>query len=169
MKNPFNFYGFKKFYSYKKFFRGKHRHVKTFVGLNTADGSYCTLRDIMGDLKETQNIFFKVDIEGYEYRLLNDLLSIEKQTTGLVIEFHDCDLHLAKIKEFITQYPLNLVHIHANNYAPLRLDDSLPLVLELTFSRRAIMCDDTLLPHPLDMSNNPNDLDYELTFTGRTS
>ena len=46
---------------------------------------------------------------------------------------HDVDIHLTEIKKFINQLSLDLVHVHANNYAPIRADDDLPIVLELTF------------------------------------
>ncbi|MCL1127484.1 hypothetical protein [Shewanella surugensis] len=47
-----------------------------------------------------------------------------------------------------------LVHIHANNVAPIRIDDSFPTVLELTFSKHAKREDKVSMPHKLDMPNN---------------
>ena len=35
---------------------------------------------------------------------------------GLVIEFHDIDLHIEKIKNFINSFNLTLTHVHPNNY-----------------------------------------------------
>ena len=57
---------------------------------------------------------------------------------------------------FIENFSLQLVHIHANNFAPIRLDDGLPLVLELTFSKYSKVLNETYLPHKFDMSNNKN-------------
>ena len=34
-------------------------------------------------------IFLKIDIEGWEYRLLKDLITYSEVIEGLVIEFHD--------------------------------------------------------------------------------
>jgi len=81
-----------------------------------------------------------------------------------VIEFHDCDIHLKEIESFIKHSCLDLVHIHANNYAPIRKDDNLPLVLELTFSKHASYSKDFRLPHKLDRPNNRNAPDYQLIF-----
>jgi len=155
IKNPFNLYPLKKFISYKKFFKNDKKHLKKFVGLNTDNNNYCTLSSILDELNY-QNIFMKIDIEGFEYRLLDTLILNQNRITGLVLEFHDCDIHLDTIKKFIQNFDLNLVHIHANNYSPIRLDDELPLVLELTFSKYCELQKDGYLPHILDMPNDKN-------------
>ena len=80
----------------------------------------------------------------------------------MVIELHDVDIHLKEIEEFLNQFSLNLVHAHANNFAPIREDDDLPLVLELTFSKYSDVSKDFKLPHKLDMPNNKNYEDYKL-------
>ena len=46
------------------------------------------------------------------------------------------------------------MHVHANNYAPIRIDDDLPIVLELTFSKNSKVRKLDSLPHRLDMPNN---------------
>ena len=155
IKNPFNLYPLKKFISYKKFFKNDKKHLKKFVGLNTDNNNYCTLSSILDELNY-QNIFMKIDIEGFEYRLLDTLILNQNRIAGLVLEFHDCDIHLDTIKKFIQNFDLNLVHIHANNCLPIRLDDELPLVLELTFSKYCELQKDGYLPHILDMPNDKN-------------
>ena len=72
-------------------------------------------------------------------------------------------MHLKKIEIFIEKFGLNLVHIHANNYAPVRLDDGLPLVLELTFSKHAKFSNSLELPHKLDMPNDKISEELELS------
>ena len=161
IKNPFSLYPLRKFISYRKFFKGKHKHVKKFVGLNSLSETHCTFVDVLNEA-DSQNIFLKIDIEGSEYRFLNDIIANEERISGMVIELHDCDIHLKKIQKFINQFRLNLVHVHANNFSPIRLDDGLPLVLELTFSKHAELLDNYILPHKLDMPNNRNYLDYKL-------
>lgn len=153
IKNPFNLYPLKKFVSYKKFFKNDKKHLKKFVGLNTGNNNHCTLSSILDELNY-QNIFMKIDIEGSEYRLLDTLILNQNRITGLVIEFHDCDLHLNTIKNFIQNFGLKLAHIHANNFSPIRLDDELPLVLELTFSKYCEVQKVESLPHILDMPND---------------
>lgn len=144
------------FLNYKKFWGQPQNHwISKFVGINTSTSNYCTLSTILDSTKH-KNIFLKIDIEGSEYRLLNTLILNQDRISGLIIEFHDCDLHINSIKNFIENFSLQLVHIHANNCAPIRLDDGLPLVLELTFSKYSKVLNETYLPHKFDMPNDKN-------------
>lgn len=165
IKNPFNLYALKKYFSYKGFFKGKRKHIKKFVGLNSTDNIHCTLADVLDDTK-SENIFLKIDVEGSEYRFLHDIVANEERITGVVIELHDVDIHLNEIENFINRFSLNLVHVHANNFAPIRADDDLPLVLELTFSKHSNNFKEPKLPHNLDMPNNKNCSEYEILING---
>lgn len=162
-KNPFNLYALKIFLSFKNFFKGKRKLIKKFVGLNTIDENYCTLSSIIDNL-DHKNIFLKIDIEGYEYRILDTLILNQDIICGLVIEFHDCDIHLEKIENFIKNFKLKLVHIHGNNFTPIRSSDKLPLTLELTFSKYCNQNDTFSLPHKEDMPNNKLKPEFELKF-----
>ena len=81
-----------------------------------------------------------------------------------MIEFHDCDIHLEKIRNFIKNFKLKLVHIHGNNFTPIRSSDKLPLTLELTFSKYCNQNDTFSLPHKEDMPNNKLKPEFELKF-----
>ena len=156
------FYWLKVFIKYKIFFsQPQVHHIQKFVGLNSNNEHHCTFENVINGT-DSKNIFLKIDIEGSEHRFLNDIIANEERISGMVIELHDCDIHLKKIQKFINQFRLNLVHVHANNFSPIRLDDGLPLVLELTFSKYAELLDNCILPHNLDMPNNRNFLDYKL-------
>ena len=50
---------------------------------------------------KSNKIFLKIDIEGSEYRILDDLIRYQDLIKGLVIEFHNIDLHMEKILNFI--------------------------------------------------------------------
>lgn len=121
------------FFDFILFFRHKRRHIKNFVGLNADNELYCSLESILEQFQE-ETIFLKMDIEGFECRVLETIIKHQDNICGSAIEFHDCDLHLLIIKNFIEHFKLDLVHVHANNSAPINLDEGLPLVLELTFS-----------------------------------
>ena len=123
--------------------------------MNSESDIHCTFLEVLYK-KNHKNIFLKIDVESSEYRFLDDILKYQDRIAGMVIELHDCDIHLKKIKRFINKFKLSLVHIHANNYAPIRSDDCLPLVLELTFSKYAKLSNSCKLPHKLDMPNNKN-------------
>ena len=121
-----------------------------------------------GDISKIQNninnIFFKIDIEGSEYRILDELIKIRNKITGIVIEFHDIDLHRAKIENFINNIGLKLVHVHPNNFGGLDKFGN-PYLLELTFDKEPIVLNvANTLPHKYDMKNNPDADDINLTF-----
>lgn len=109
--------------------------------------------------------FFKIDIEGSEYRILESLVNFSKDISGMVIEFHDVDLHLSRIEKFIKDINIELCHIHPNNYANTS-KNGIPVSLELTFSKNPLFVNDKLaFPNPLDQKNNPNDDDIDLKFS----
>ena len=162
IKNPFNFYFLKKLISYKYFFNKKRRLIKKFVGFNSNRDNFCTLSSIINSLKH-HNIFIKIDIEGDEYRLLETLILNQDKFTGLVIEFHDCDIHIKKIENFIKNFNLRLINVHGNNFAPINLDKGLPLVLELSFSNHSITDNLAIQNTSLETANNPNDIDISIS------
>jgi len=125
--------------------------------------SYDDLKNIFIDIKN-DNIFLKIDIEGSEYRILEEIIENQSRIIGLVIEFHDFDYHKNIIYDFCKKLNLSLIHIHPNNFSPKDKNGD-PLVIELTFERNPRIVDDNLvLPHELDMKNNPLESDIELTF-----
>lgn len=151
-----------KLIEYSKFFsKNNVSHIEQYVGLNTNNINYCTFDEVL-NITKSNNIFLKIDIEGSEYRFLDSIIQNQNRFTGLAIEFHDCDIHLKKIEEFMNNFDLRLIHAHANNYAPIRLNDNLPLALELTFSKYSNISKKKPLPNILDMPNNKNIEEIEL-------
>ena len=71
------------------------------------------------------------------------------------MEMHNIDIHLEKIENFIKDFNLKLVHIHANNGALVRKEDNLPVTLELTFSKYSKVNSSTILPNKLDKPCDP--------------
>ena len=86
-------------------------------------------------VSKDQKIFFKIDIEGSEYEILDQIISNQEKIQGIVIEFHNVTRNFDTIKEFLSKIKnnLNLVHIHANNYSTKQVND-FPEALELTIS-----------------------------------
>ena len=154
---------------YQSFFNTKGAaHVEKFVGFDSIEclprlNYFIHLSEIINN-SDKQNVFFKIDVEGAEYRFLKTLLECSEKISGCVIEFHDCDLHLDKIETFVDSFELKLVHVHANNFAPICQKTKLPLVLELTFSKNGTIEKIPVLPNSSDMPNNPNEREIELSF-----
>ena len=120
-----------------------------------------------GIIKKTnfnKKIFIKIDIEGSEYRILDDIIKFEDHIKGIVIEFHQVDLNIERINDFIKKTNLKLIHIHPNNFANYGLNN-IPTSLEISFSKEPEKISDNLeFPHPLDQKNNPNISDINLEF-----
>ena len=111
-----------------------------------------------------KNIFLKVDIEGTEYRILEEILNFDNNLTGLVCEFHDVDLNINQIYKFAEKINLELVHIHPNNCSPVDKEGN-PIVIELTFEKKPLIVSETNnLPNKLDMKNDENLTDIKINF-----
>ena len=54
-----------------------------------------------------------------------------KKVIFLIIEFHDVNKHLNKIRNFLKNLDLKIIHIHANNYGGIDKKNN-PRVLELS-------------------------------------
>jgi len=136
--------------------------IKKKIQFNKKKISYNNFSKILS--QEKNNIYLKIDIEGSEYRILDQLLLNEKKIIGLVIEFHDCDLHKEKIVNFVRLFNLTLVHIHGNNFGEEDLNNDIT-ILELTFSKNPVQVSDTvILPNKLDMPNNHKKSEVILNF-----
>jgi len=139
---------------YKKFLR-KINFKKKFIDYD----------DVLSISSNKSNIFFKIDIEGSEYRIFDELISIKDKIEAIVIELHDIDLHKDKIINFIKKINLCVTHIHPNNYS--RLDKFLnPTCIELTLEKNfdKINSSDVILPNPLDQKCDPKSKDHNLSF-----
>jgi len=167
---------FKRFFTYFKYkFFFNNRNVvhekkniapinQTIYGLNKSQ--IIDLNKILND-KKNFNFFLKIDIEENEYRILSQIIKHQKHFTGLVIEFHECDLHFDKIKRFIDEFELQLVHIHVNNFGSITNLGN-PTVLELTFSPKkynSIRAENCKFPiDELDQPNNKMEKDVPIIF-----
>ena len=153
---------FEYFFLFKK---NKFLHIKKFV-CDFNSNNTITLDTLVKDLKiNSDKIFLKIDIEGSEYRLLEDLILIKKRLKGLIIEFHHFDLHYERIINFIKKIDLNLAHIHPNNFSPINKYGD-PTTIEMTFTAfDGNTLEEINLPNDLDAPNNPNFDDINLNFS----
>ena len=112
-----------------------------------------------------KNIFFKIDIEGSEYEILDELVMYKSRISGIVIEFHECDKNIKLINNFIDKIDMSLVHIHANNYDPVS-KMGIPKTIEITLSPNpSIIGKQITLPHKFDMPNKYNKPEIKLEFS----
>ncbi len=152
----------KTYLSYISFFQNEVKHIEKFVGLD-GDG-FITMDNVFKET-DSNKIFLKTDIEGGEYRILDSIIENQDRLTGMVMEFHNCDLHLELIENFLSKFSLHLVNIHANNYGPIDDRTGLPVVLELSFSSQAVESSDFCsYPNSIDQTNNPFEDEIILNF-----
>ena len=148
---------------YNNFFRGKIYHHPKMIGYDVTNS--ISLRSIVSELALNGEIFLKIDIEGSEYRILDQILDLSDRLASVVIEFHDIDLHRNRINNFIDQFDLILVHVHQNNCSGFDCNDD-PLVIEMTFSKYfTVVSDSPKLPHNLDQPNSPTSIDLPLHYS----
>ena len=146
---------------YKSFFSKKAFHIEKRIGSGKGG---IMLSEILNDKKDMFPVFLKIDIEGSEYRIFDEIIENQKNICGLAIELHDVDLHLKKIEDFFKNLEMDLVHIHPQNPAFVTSDE-IPTQLELTFAKNPNPVGPfPQIPHKLDQPANPNLPDIKLIF-----
>lgn len=139
----------------------------TVSDYDNSELGFISLKTIFTKIIKTpkkSKVFLKSDIEGSEYRILNDILRYEDFLSGLVIEFHDVDLNKDKIIDFSNKLNLELVHIHPNNFGGVDSKNN-PLVLEISYSKNPTKTGDTSkLPNLLDRPNDIKRRELNLNF-----
>ncbi len=121
-----------KFIDYLLFFTKNNKHKITKVVFKKKNNKEITISEILKDYKE---VFLKIDIEGDEYKILNDIKKNSKKIVFLVIEFHNLDKNILQIKKFLEKLDLKIIHIHANNYGGIDKYGN-PKVIELSLLNR---------------------------------
>ncbi len=148
---------------YKLFFKGRVKHYPVFVG--GVNKGFVKFSEVMDKVREGEEVFVKMDIEGWEYRCLDEIVKHKDKICGVAIEFHDVDLHLEKIEHFVREIGIPIAHIHPTNCAPVN-EDGMPMVIEVTFSRYGAIDEDMEpeFPHPLDAPVCHKKEDYVIEF-----
>ena len=129
------------------------------------------IQKIVSDhINENDKIFLKIDIEGSEYEILDEIVLIKHKIQGLIIEFHNVSKNFGIIENFLKKIndKLKLVHIHANNYS-VKETNQFPEVLELSISsinfNRLDLDDMREFPiKNLDFPNSKRSLDIKFSF-----
>lgn len=101
---------------YLMFFRAGNTHFKQRVWYDRQNNS-ATIDDAFGRLPPDSSVFVKMDIEGSEYRVLEDVLRRSRDIAAMAIEFHDVDILPGLFNTLIEKIKQDfyIVHIHGNN------------------------------------------------------
>lgn len=142
---------------YGEFFRNDNRHIRKYVA-GFKDSTHIAIDDVVnGLLPQDCGLFLlKIDIEGDEYGILDDIRAVSGRLTGLVMEFHDVPKRIDEIRMFLARLSLNLCHVHCNNYGGVS-DRGLPGAIELSFTAHGVGgARVEALPEALDQPNSPH-------------
>jgi hypothetical protein len=157
-------------YNYLIFFKGNIKHFKNRVYNRIDFPCDIEIHEIFEKQKNCKNILLKMDIEGGEYRILDEILKYSDKVPIITCEFHEVGpLRMTfekNIKELQKEY--QIVHIHGNNVVGCSID-GLPDVLEITFINKnqvneSIIYLDSAFNSQLDFPNNCNKPDYFIEF-----
>ena len=163
---PYKILDIFKYIEYCIFFSKKNHHYKKKIVFKKKNKNEITVTEILKNLK---NIELKIDIEGDEYKILSQINKCQKKINLLIIEFHYVSKHFSKIKKFLHNTNLKIIHIHANNYGGLD-KKKIPTTLELTLinnKKFKIQKKKSNYRYPinkLDYRNHKNKDDIQLLF-----
>jgi hypothetical protein len=120
------------------------------------------------NLRNKKNIILKIDIEGNEYRVLDEIINNQNVIEFLIIEFHEIDLMEIHIKKFVKRFKLDLVHVHINNFGG-KNKNGYGRVIEAMFSKRKYnqkrkKIDNKFPNNFYDQPNNKNQNDEKIVF-----
>lgn len=139
--------------SYKRFFarpNAQHRQIR--IGYDVPGG--VSVRSLFKEFSDPR-VFLKIDIEGSEYRILDEIVDHADRVTGIVIEFHDVDLQRQRIERFVSELDgFSVVFSHANNFGGVD-EQGDPLVIELALIRNEYL--DAPQPDSVAPQISPND------------
>lgn len=153
------------YWRYREFFAHPEiSHRKTAIGY---DGpTSVSLRTIMSDLTASNSVGLKIDIEGSEYRILDQIVTDRSRIAFVVIEFHDVDIHRTLISNFLeSMRGFTVTWLHANNYGSVDPSgDPLFLEMSLVADRYALPTESPSATDALTTPNNPHLPELELRF-----
>jgi hypothetical protein len=141
------------------FFRGDKIHFRQRIWRDNQDNS-ATVENAFGRLPAECAVFVKIDIEGSEYRILNDVLRHSRNIVSIAIEFHDVDILLEQFNFLVAKIKRDfyIVHIHGNNMGGLT-PFHFPNAPEITFLHKRFFSASpppSVLKYPVPGLDRPN-------------
>jgi len=125
-------------------------------------------QEFVADSKST--VILKIDIEGSEFDIIEQVIEFSSQTLVLIIEFHEILKQKDKFKNSLEllKSKFSLIHTHVNNYGEID-EFSIPNVCEFTFINHSIYRENgkvSRLPRiGLDSPSTPGRPDQEIIFS----
>jgi hypothetical protein len=149
---------------YRAFFPSQAIHFEENIGPGFTEFSKAIER------LDSKRVLLKMDIEGGEFPLLDEILAHKDIFPGIVIEIHFANHRRAQFVQAVKklQQEYELLHLHGNNHTTFSSQDNSCDCYEFTFMRRDL-CSNFTKRHDfylkdLDVSNVPGIEDYEYYF-----
>lgn len=121
-------------------------------------------------LEKNNKIIMKIDIEGDEYEIIDEVINNNKNIEMLIIEFHNLDINELKFISIIKKLNTYFysIHIHGNNHCGFS-ESGLPVALEITFVNNKYKPTDIIFKkkfpnQELDFPNDPEKDDLFFSF-----
>ena len=149
---------------YRAFFPSQATHFEENIGPGFTEFSKAIER------LDSKKVLLKMDIEGGEFPLLDEILAHKDIFPGIVIEIHFANQRRAHFVQAVKklQQEYELLHLHGNNHTIFLPQDNSCDCYEFTFMRRDL-CTNFTKRHDfylegLDVSNVPGIEDYKYYF-----
>ena len=129
-----------------------------------------SLKNILQKNPLIKKFILKVDIEGSEFSIIDDIIHFSNNINMLIIEFHDLDRQEKKFHKEILKLTnhFDIIHIHGNNHCNIN-NYGLPIAVELTllnknYNLKKVEEKVSFPLKELDYPNNPELEDIKFTF-----
>lgn len=157
-----------------------HRSFRSFFQTNvfqpygidsSTHGHFKTLDGFLAEyLAGKTDIFLKIDIEGFEYKIADDIVKNKDRFHALAMEVHDIHGNEHRFADLLDRLGKEyfVYHAHANNYGSIENIGGYPNVLELSWIRkdlaepRSFHMDNSHLPIAgIDFPNDQKSADFK--------
>jgi len=133
-------YSIKNFFDYLNFIKKTNVNLfKSRVVSQIKEKIDINLKKIF-EMNLNEKNFLKIDIEGSEYEIIEDIIDHSQKISVLIIEFHwinkQNDKFIDSVKKLKEKF--DLIHIHPNNYKQIQKDENFFDVVELSFVNKSI-------------------------------
>ena len=156
---------------YLKLNNSKINHFKYKIS-NKKELSNKSLEETIKDTGHNGKLMLKIDIEGDEFEILNDINLYSNQIHTLIVEFHELNKNYNKFETLIKEInkKFYIIHIHGNNVTGVN-EMGLPNTLEISFLnynlyfKKNIKTKSKFPIKNLDFPNHKYIEDIEINFT----
>ena len=160
------------FYKYIKLIKfNKINHLKKRICSSPESVFEVNPKKIFSNIKSNK-ILLKIDIEGGEYDIIDDIFDYHEKLVSILIEFHNINILEKKFEEKIKKLKskFEIVHLHGNNNG-VKISDNLPTTLEVTFVNKKYINEKIEKKYNydfpikgLDFPNNSSEPDLSFSF-----